>query len=72
MSKDSSAEYYQDTKERLKKVRVRYQSLSKEDKKKKERGNKEEKKKRKRDNMVVKDRKIYQDMKNKSWLSIEK
>ena len=34
MSKDSSAEYYQDTKERLKKVRVRYQSLSKEDKEK--------------------------------------
>ena len=30
MSKDSSAEYYQDNKERLKKVRVRYQSLSKE------------------------------------------
>ena len=47
MSKDSSAEYYQDTKERLKKVRVRYQSLSKEDKKKKERGNKEEKKREK-------------------------
>ena len=44
MSKDSSAEYYQDTKERLKKVRVRYQSLSKEDKKK---GNKEEKKREK-------------------------
>ena len=30
------------------------------------------KKKKKSDNMAVKDTKIYQKMKNKSWLSIEK
>ena len=35
MSKDSSAKYYQDNKERLqKKARERYQSLSKEEKEK--------------------------------------
>ena len=42
------------------KDRERYQSLSKEEIEKK------------RDNMVVKDTKISQRMKNKSWLSIEK
>ena len=60
MSKDLSAKYYQNNKERLqKKARERYQSLSK-------------KKKKKNDNMVVNDTKIYQKMKNKSLLSIDK
>ena len=60
MSKDLSAKYYQNNKERLqKKARERYQSLSK-------------KKKKKSDNMVVNDTKIYQKMKNKSLLSIDK
>ena len=46
MSKDSSAKYYQDNKERLqKKARERYQSLSKEEKEK-------------NDNMVVNKTKI--------------
>ena len=42
-----------------KKACERYQSLSKEEKEKNH-------------NIVVKDTKIYQNMKNKSWLSIEK
>ena len=55
MSKDSSAKYYQNNKERLQKeARERYQSFSKEK------------------NMVVNDTKIYQKIKNKSLLSIEK
>ena len=60
MSKDSSAKYYQNDKERLQqKARERYQSLSKE-------------KNKSCNNMVVNDTKIYQKMKNKSLLSIEK
>ena len=48
MSKDSSAKYYQNNKERLqKKSCERYQSLSKEEKEKRSH------------NMVVKDTKIY-------------
>ena len=48
MSKDSSAKYYQNDKERLqKKLFKRYQSLSKEQKEKS-------------DNMVVNDTKVYQ------------
>ena len=58
MSKDLSAKCYPNNKERiLKRACERYQSLSKE-------------KKEKSDNMV--DTKIYQKMKNKSLLSIEK
>ena len=60
MSKDLSAKCYPNNKERiLKRARERYQSLSKE-------------KKEKSGNMVVDDTKIYQKMKNKSLLSIEK
>ena len=60
MSKDSSAKYYQNTKERLqKKTRERCQSLSKE-------------KKQKCNNMVVNDTKTYLNRKKKSLLSIEK
>ena len=47
MSKNSSAKYYQDNKERLKKSPFKR-------------------------NIVVKDTKISQKMKNKCWLSIEK
>ena len=54
MPEGSSAKYYQNIKGRLqKKVRERYQSLSKEVKEKS-------------NNMVVNDTKIYQKMKNKS------
>ena len=60
MSKHSSAKYDQINKERLqKKARERHQSLSK-------------KEKEKSDNLVVKDTKIYEKMKNKSLLSIKK
>ena len=60
ISKPLSAKYYQENKERLqKKVRERYQNLSKE-------------KKKKSDNKVVKVSKISQKMKSKSLLSIEK
>ena len=60
MFKDSSAKYYQKkTHAKLKKACEWYQSLSKEGKEKSE-------------NMVAKDTKIYQKMKNKSWLRIEK
>ena len=56
MSKDSSAIYCQDNKEKLqKKGRKRYQSISEKEK----------------SNMVMKNTKIYQNMKNKSWLNIE-
>ena len=62
MSKNLSAKYYQENKERLpkKKARERYQNLSKEEKEKK------------RNNMIVNNIKIYQRMKRKSLLSIEK
>ena len=60
MFEDSSAKYYQNNLERLqKKARERYQSLSK---KEKEESN----------NMLLNDSKIYQKMKNKSLLSIER
>ena len=59
MSKNSLATYYQDNKEILgKKARERYQNLSKEEKNP--------------TNMTVKDKKISQNMKNKSWLNIAK
>ena len=60
MSKGSSVKYCQNNKERLqKKARERYQSIS-------------EKEKKKSNNMVVNYTKIYEKMKNKSLLSIEK
>ena len=59
MSKDSSAKYYEDNKERLqKKARERYQSFSKEEKEKS-------------DDMVMSYTKIYLKKKNKSLLNIE-
>ena len=62
MSKNLSAKYYQENKERLQqKARERYQSLSKKKKKKK-----------KSNNMVVNVTKISQKIKNKSLLSIAK
>ena len=55
------SKHYQNIKKRLQtKARERYQSYSKE------------KKTKKKKNMVMKDTKISQNMKNKSWLSIEK
>ena len=58
MSYDSSAKYYENNKERLqKKSRGRHQSLSKI---------------KKRINMAAIDTKVYQKMKSKSLLSIEK
>ena len=57
MSKNTSAKYYQEYKERLQKMLAKDIFLKK--------------KKEKRD-MVVNDTKIYQKMKNKSWLSIAK
>ena len=60
MSKDSSAKHYQNNKERLEKKIVKdIKAFLK-------------KKKRKSNNMVMNDTKIYQKMKNKSLLSIEK
>ena len=60
MSKNLSAKYYQENKERLqKKARERYQNLSKEEKEKS-------------DNMVMNVTKISQKMKKINWLSIEK
>ena len=60
MSKYSSAKYYQNNKEKLqKKASERYQSPSKEEKEK-------------TDSMVVNDTKVYQKMKNKSLLIVEK
>ena len=58
MSKDSPAKYYQHNKERLQK------KLAKDDK--------VFLKKKKSVNMVVNDTKIYQNLKHKSLLSIEK
>ena len=61
ISKDSSTKYYQNNKERLqKRTRERYQTLCKE------------KKRKKTDNMVVKDTKIYQEMKNKVLVEYRK
>ena len=60
MFKYSSAKYYQNNKEKLqKKASERYQSPSKEEKEK-------------TDSMVVNDTKVYQKMKNKSLLTVEK
>ena len=61
MSKNLSAKYYQENKERLQqKARERYQNLSKK------------KKKKKSNKMVVNVTKISQKIKNKSLLSIAK
>ena len=60
MSKDSSVKYYQDNKERLQKKLVKDSKVILK------------KKKKKNNNMVVNNSKIYQKMKNKSWLGIEK
>ena len=65
MSKDSSAKYHQNKKERLKKkkkkkTREKSKSLSNEGKEKKS------------NNMIVKNRKVYREIKDKSLLSIEK
>ena len=61
MSKDLSAEYYQGNKERLqRKACERYnKSFSR-------------RKRKKSHNMVINDTRIYQKMKNKCWLGIEK
>ena len=59
MSKDSSAKYYQNKKEQLKKkFRESYQNFSKE--------------KKEISKMVLSDTKVSKKMKNKSLLSIEK
>ena len=60
MSKNSSAKYYQDNKEKLQKKLVKDIKVFLK------------KKKKKNDGMIVKDTEIYQKMKNKSWLGIEK
>ena len=61
MSKDSSAKYYQNKKERLQhKAQERYQSLSKEEKGKKN------------DSVTINNIKICQKMKSKSLMSTEK
>ena len=60
MSKDSSAKYYQNNKERLQKKLMKDIKLFLK------------KEKKKSNNMVVNDAKVYQMMKNKSLLSIEK
>ena len=60
MSKDSSAKYYQDNRKRLQKKLVKDIKVFLK------------RMKNKSNNMVVDDTKIYQKMKNKSWLSIEK
>ena len=59
MSKDLSAKYYQNNKERIQKKLVQDEKVFLK------------KGKKKSDNMVVNDTKIYQKMKNKSFLSIE-
>ena len=60
MSKSSSAKYYQENRKRVqKKAPERYQYLSKEEKEKS-------------DNMVMNVTKIFQKMKSKTLLSIEK
>ena len=60
ISKDSSAKHYEDNKERLKKRLVKEIKVFLRKKKKK-----------RSDNMVMSDIKIYQKIKNKSWLNIE-
>ena len=60
MSKDSLAKYYQNKKERLQRKLVKNIEVFLK------------KKKKKGDNMIMNDTKIYQEMKNKSLLSIEK
>ena len=61
MSKTLSTKYYLEDKERLqKKTREGYENFSKEEKEEKS------------NNMLVNVTKIYQKMKNKSFLSIEK
>ena len=60
MSKNSSAKYYQDNKERLQKKLVKDIKVFLK------------KKKKKSDNMVLKDTKNSQKMKNKNWMRIEK
>ena len=60
MSKDSSAKYYQNNKERLQKKLVKDIRVFLM------------KKKEKSNNMVVNDRKTYQKMKNKRFLNKEK
>ena len=61
MSKNSSAKYYQENKQRktTKKACEKYQSLSKEEKEKKRQ-------------YLVKGTKLYEKMKKKSWFSIDK
>ena len=58
MSQNSSAKYYQDSQERLQKKLAKDIKVFL--------------KRRKRDNLVVNDTNIYQKMKSKDWLSIEK
>ena len=58
MSKDSLVKYYQNNKKKLQKKLVKDIKVFL--------------KKKKKTNMVVNDTKIYKNMKNKSWLSIEK
>ena len=58
MSKDSLVKYYQNNKKKLQKNLVKDIKVFL--------------KKKKKTNMVVNDTKIYKNMKNKSWLSIEK
>ena len=60
MSKDSSTKYYQNNKERLQKKLVKDTKVFLK------------KKKKKCNNMVMNDTQIYQKVKNKSLLSIEK
>ena len=58
MSQNSSAKYYQGSQERLQKKLVKDIKVFL--------------KRRKRDSLVVNDTNIYQKMKSKDWLSIEK
>ena len=60
MSKDSSTKYYQNNKERLQKKLVKDTKVFLK------------KKKKKCNNMVMNDTQIYQKVKNKSLMSIEK
>ena len=62
MSKDLSSKYYQDNKERLKKLKEDIKVFLKKKKNKKNKKNK----------MFFSDAKTYQKMKNKSRLSIKK
>ena len=60
MSTDSSAKYYEDNKERLQKKLMKDIKVFLGRKKKKS------------NNMIMSNTKIYQNMRNKSWLSLEK